>query len=554
MPGNIAQFTSPVNELHPQPQGEEALASAGVHVGRLYRQTGDDYQQAIDRVGAPIAKIVEQYDTMTEISQGSAALAAMHNNFTTQWNEMASKSDPNDKSIQGKFLNDTVEPQLQKFQDGFATEKGQDWALNQVDQMRMHYEDKTNADMSARAGNATIENMKTTLNNLSDVARKDPSSMDQSIGQIDALVNATKEHNTGLLTPEQINRIDDVAHDMKNEVVKSGIQGLADVNPKGAVAAINSGKFSDYITGTEGDTLTKYAEGVTRMKLEDQQRVYENQQRAQKQTDENAANKVLNSVYNPTTGQLSVPNDIMTRIWSAPGVSGKAKLEMLGAVKHISEDSSIDDATTVRNLYEGVGKGTTTQQDALSALGAGKITPKTYSEINNTIKGTDAGRIDENQYTQTMKDIKTRVSGEDQLPGVKDPKGEDNYASALPLVAKALRDGLQAGIPPSELYDPQNKNWIGNAAKPFIRSQQQYYTDLAAANLTANATPAAATAATNLDSKYQEDFKNGKLDYDALKADYKAGKVSAAVAKELAIASGKVSKGDMQNSAVPRPE
>jgi hypothetical protein len=487
--GNIAQYTSPIDQLHPEEVGAEALARAGRGIGAQYNQIGADYQNAIDRVGQPVAKIIDNHETMTDISEGSASLAAMRNNFTTQWNQMAAKLDPNDKSIQGTFLDNTVEPKLQEWQNGFSTEKGQQWALAQADAMRAHMNDKTSADMSSRAGAAVVENMKTTLNQLSDTARKDPSSMDASIGQVDALIAAAKANNNGNLTPEQIDRMTDLSHDMKNEIVKSGIQGLADVNPQAAVAAINSGKFSNYISGTEGDQLTKYSEGITRMKLEDQQRAYEQQQRVQKQAEDATANKILGQMYNPDTGQVSIPPGINQQIFNDKTLSAKSKVELLSTVKHISQDTDVTDPTVRSSNFSALGDGTLTQGDLITQASKGQLSKEDLSFFSERLKQTpDAiaeNKIVSNGVQQVQKAILTPPA-----PGLPPSVDQRNKETAftnwlMPAYTAAMQDntGQFKGMTQSQKSailmsstDPRGLLTPDKLA-PFLTSPQQMLQD-----------------------------------------------------------------------------
>jgi hypothetical protein len=485
--GNIAQYTSPIDKLEPSEVGAEALARAGRGIGAQYRQIGQDYQQSIDRVGDPLAQAVDQHETMTEISQGSAALAAMHANFTTQWNEMASKYDPNDKSIQGTFLDNTVEPQLQAFQDGFSTEKGQQWALSQADALRSHLYDKTSADMSTRAGSAVVENMKTTLTMLSDTARKDPSSMDASIGQINSLVQAAKENNTGNLSPEQIAKMDDLSRDMKNEVVKAGLQGLADVNPQAAVAAINSGKFSPYISGTEGDQLIKYSEGITRMKLEDQTRAYENQQRQQKIQEDAAANKILDSIYNPTTGQLNIPDNINQQIFQNQSLSAKAKIDLMGAVKHISQDSDVTDPSVRSSNFAALGDDSLTQSDLISQAAQGKLSKEDLSFFSERLKQTPDAEAEKGALANAMKQVQDTILTP-AAPGIPPSPAQRQAQVAftnwfMPAYTSALQDPSFKGMSQSQKAqillsstDPKGLLTPDKLA-PFMVSPQQMLQD-----------------------------------------------------------------------------
>lgn len=106
-----------------------------------------------------------------------------------------------------------------------------------------------------------------------------------------------------------------------------------------------------------------------------------------------------------------------------------------------------------------------------------------------TSKKTQAGAQTSAMQAQTFKVLKTQLSGEDQFPGMKDPKGEEIFAQAMPMVYKAITDGEAKGIPSSELYDPSNKNWVGNVAKGLIRSPDQWHADITGANLSDETAP-----------------------------------------------------------------
>ena len=402
--GNIAQYNSPVDKLTPEDHGMDAMARAGRTIGGLGHETGELYQRTIDQVGGQAAKIIDDHEYASEVSQGSAVLAAMHNNFTTQWNEMASKTDPNDKSIQGKFLDQTVEPQLQSFQDSFSTDRGQQWAMNAADQMRMHYTEKTTADMSTRAGNAFIEDLKTQSNQLSSAAHDDHTSIDQSLNQVDNYIAAQKDAHASLLGPEALNKIDDVSHDIKNEIVKSGIQGWIDKNPQQGMAAVNGGVYDKYISGTEKDQFTRYAETQMRAKMEDQNLAYTMQERAQKQQEEAAANKLLNDSYDPKTGTFNFGAGTIQQIASNQQLSAKAKVDMISSIKKISTDTSFNDPSTIQDFSQRLGStdNPLTHQDLLEAMGQGKLDFNGYTTLNGMLKNTPDAVAEKGAFTNAL--------------------------------------------------------------------------------------------------------------------------------------------------------
>lgn len=115
--------------------------------------------------------------------------------------------------------------------------------------------------------------------------------------------------------------------------------------------------------------------------------------------------------------------------------------------------------------------------NGLTLGGINKLT----EEINT--KKTAQGAQKAAMETQTFKVIKTQLSGEDMFPGMKDPKGEEIFAQAMPMVYQAIEDGQKKGIPASQLYDPKSKDWVGNVIKPLIRSPDQWHSDILGASI-----------------------------------------------------------------------
>lgn len=408
MPSNIEQFNAGAGKLQPSETGVEALARAGRIEKENYDQAGRTYGGVLDQAGQQLTK----YETMSEISQGSAALAVMHNNLSAQWNNQAVSANPNDNTIQQKFM-DGANEQIEQWKNSFDTERGQQWAENQAASMQSHFWDKTSADMSSRAGSAIINNLKTTLSNLSEAAKNDPTTIDQALAHVDALTEAQKEHSQGLLTIEQSDKLNTIAADMKNEIVKSGVQGLADKNPEAAKQLINSGHFNNYMNGIEADHLSKYADGVTRMKQEDQNREREQQKRAQEDRNEQASTQVINSLFNQQTGQLAVPQNISQQIWQMSGVDGKTKMALLGAVKHMSQEDNMDDPNLVREFaarMTSTSNNPLSQDDLLGAMSAGKLTPATFNFFNGKLDDSPDGKSSRQQIAQAMRDAEDKIA------------------------------------------------------------------------------------------------------------------------------------------------
>lgn len=206
----------------------------------------------------------------------------------------------------------------------------------------------------------------------------------------------------------------------------------------------------------------------------------------------------------------------------------------------------------------------TSTDQLMQHIQTGDLTFAGYDRMAKELsgKGTPEGSAEGAQQAQTFKVIKQQLSGEDMMPGMKDPKGEEIYAHAMPLIYKAIDDGKAKGIPVSELFDPQSKNWVGNAIQSLKRSPDQYYSDMSAANLGGVSSDAA-----HLDAKEGQqivsDFKSGRYSadsvakqqgLDALKKAVSDKTISRQDAMQLAVAYGYAQASPAQNPGPQVPQ
>lgn len=491
--GNIAQYNSPIDSFRPDSTGDEALARAGRSIGSQYRQIGQDYQQAVDRFGTPIAQAIDQHEYMDDVSQGSAAWSALFNNKTTQWNEMAAKADPNDKSIQAKFLDNNLEPDLQKFQDGFTTEKGQMWALERADSLRQHFYEKTSADMANLAGEGRMLDAKTTLSQLSATSYRDPTSADAAMDHFSSYVEGIKTN--GGLTPEQVSKFDAFEHDGLNEIAKNQIKGLADNpnNPKGPAAAaalLNSGQLDKYIPANEQAEMHKYIQEQVRERQTQQEVGYLQQQRAQKQQEQAIATDLFNKSYDASTGNFTFDKTNVAAIMANPKISAETKLNIEGSIKKIASDSSVDDTNTIQGFSARLKSDSTqplTNDDLLSAMSQGKITPSTYNFFNERLKQTPDAIAEKGAFSNAMQQVQKSILTP-PAPGIAPSLDQRQKETAfttwfMPAYTAALNDPKFNGMTQSQkaqkLLSSTDPDGLLTPEKmaPFLTSPQQMLSD-----------------------------------------------------------------------------
>lgn len=135
----------------------------------------------------------------------------------------------------------------------------------------------------------------------------------------------------------------------------------------------------------------------------------------------------------------------------------------------------------INDTMNGIWSGAITNQAQLHEdVAKGNLTIAGYDRATKELsgRGTVDGKAESDMQAQVFKAIHNNLSGKDDALGIKDGKGEEIYAHALPLLFKAVEAGKTNGISPYELYDPQSKNYIGNAVAGLKRSQAQITADM----------------------------------------------------------------------------
>jgi hypothetical protein len=171
-------------------------------------------------------------------------------------------------------------------------------------------------------------------------------------------------------------------------------------------------------------------------------------------------------------------------------------------------------------LYERVGP-----NGDLTVHGVDKL----VSEIN--ARKTPEGVAESEMRSQFLKTARSQISGTDEGLHIKDPKGDELYLKFLANALPAYDAGKKAGKSPAQLLNPDSPDYIGKAITNYKRPMSEWFNDVVRDQPTA--TPATPT------------FDAAKVtSLSDLVSAYRTGKVSKAVADQLAIDKG---------WAVPKP-
>jgi len=133
---------------------------------------------------------------------------------------------------------------------------------------------------------------------------------------------------------------------------------------------------------------------------------------------------------------------------------------------------------------------------------------------------------------------KGQISGSDEELHIKDPKGDELYLKFLATALPAYEEGKKAGKTPAQLLNPDSPDYVGKAITQYKRPMDQWFSDVV------NGGTKTAPAPQTFDIQQVKSL-------DDLMAAYRSGKVSRAIASDLAIAKGWATAAPAPAVAVP---
>lgn len=480
----IAQYDAGTNiGLQPSELGIEARANAGRSIGRSMAQTGE----AIGSGLASVGKTVEQVQYHQEISRGGAEFAKTFAGLDQQWNQTVKNADPNDPAVAQKFIQEQVEPTLEKMRGGFGTPQGRNWAESHISQMREHFFAKTSADMSTMAGIAARTNITTLTNQLSNAAISDPSSLKTSLGLVQSSINAMVDSSPNLKPTEAADMKARLLQESQATIVKAAALGAIGINPEAGLKKFSSPEYSKYISGAELKSLEQQAKAVQRAERADYSFQKQMQRDQQKDASDQRESDYLQKLHSGDPEQMkqvsakAIANDDKltrearermigivereTKPEAAAKVSNQTAMDLVSRIRAPAGDPSrIDSLDPIYSAYE---KGQLNKADL-------KFVREEYANIR-TPDGQKLGQ----QQEDFIKGVKAQISNSNPMMGKLDPTGDQQlYRFTFDLQQK-VEQYRKAGKDPRDLFDPSKPDYMGSPAalQPYQKTMQQSMQD-----------------------------------------------------------------------------
>jgi hypothetical protein len=480
--------------IQPTDRGTEARVQEGRRVGAFANQQAESLRDFANRTGQQIGSAVRdagdaavQYQTHREIGQGVGTFALMQDDITNKWNDTAKNADPNDPSVRQKFIEETLNPTLQKWGETFNTEGGQKFAQTQTRDLLNHMYEKTSADMGSLAAQAVSNNVRTVGNTKSNTAINDPSSVPHLLDSVDTSIGALVDSSPNLKGAAAGRAKTELSEKLKESVVKSGAYGAITKAAPGQeekVAEEWIRKYPQYINGEEARTLAKAAKAAAKNNdnMDKAAIAYQRQQGNDAVKADVAKNLADNASVDPATGRVTFKPAFFKNTFdlvrkygeAAPDAAEQAKTYLNWGQLQLRErhENVASDPAIKTDLYTNIfsaGK-PTTDVDIYKAEIDGHLNRFDAQNLLNLRKAVEDRPLTGPQWHDTIESVKGLLGT--------DPNGHEAFGKFVSAFIPEYQRMARAGTLPANALDLRDQNsMISQVMAPYRREPQQMFID-----------------------------------------------------------------------------
>jgi hypothetical protein len=475
---NISEFKTPQLGIRPSEIGVEATAAAGRRAGAFFNQAGEAMQTMGGRIGRAVGglgAVAEHHIETQEISRGAPLFMGVIDDQSKKWNERA-KGDPRDESIRGQYLEQDLEPALQKFQEGFITERGKRWAEQRADAFRTHMYTKTDADMASRAADAAHMDVNKAVNTgVNTLSQGDPTNLPAVRGtfrsSIDEIVNRPN------LSPAQRSKIGtDFTFQGEKELVHAAITGVIMKGGDWRKLA-DDPENAPFIKRQEIEQFEKAQKAVERRDKIEQKTLDDFNKKTMDHAVANAVNNIYaNNVsidergnYTIKPGTTKALFDLHTQF---PQMTKEAQSELSTRINWIEQkvnrkEAAISDQATKQSLYDGLfdAKNPTTNIALMRAQVEGKLNKQDFNDLLKLYTALYEKPFRGPYYTAMMDAVKSKLGTHIMADG---PERYASFVQKFMPAYAAMDDNARAGA-----FRFEDKNSLVNQAMEGIKPTPQ---------------------------------------------------------------------------------
>jgi len=489
----MPQLQEYVNKENIQPtdRGTEARVQEGRRVGAFFNQRAEGLRDFANRTGQQIGGAIRdagdaavQYQTHREIGQGVGTFALMQDDVTNKWNDVAKNADPNDPSVRQKFIEETLNPTLQKWGETFQTEGGQKFAQTQTRDLLNHMYEKTAGDMGSLAAQAVSNNVRTVGNTKSNTAINDPSSVPHLLDSVDTSIGALVDSSPNLKGAAAGRAKTELSEKLKESIVKSGAFGAISKSSDPETTAEDwARRYPQYINGEEARTLGKAAKAQAKNNdLTDKQAAAFKRQQDDDAVKAGAGKAMSDNVsVDAATGRVTMKPgyfkdalDLVRRNPDAPNAASTAQA-LINWGQHqqsARRETVASDPAIKTDLYTRMfsADNPTTDVDIFKAETQDKLDRYDAQNLLNLRKAVEDKPLTGPVWRDTIESVKG-------ILGI-DPNGHEAFGKFVSAFIPEYQRMARAGTLPPNALDLRDPNsMISQVMAPYRREPQQMFID-----------------------------------------------------------------------------
>lgn len=417
-------------------------------------------------------KDTENHIAQTETTKLAADMATAHAELADQWRQEVQKADPNDHELASRFMEKVVKPRLEGMGQNLITEQGNSLYSRASAGLAAELFTRSAADQAGLAGEAAITNLDTTKNQLSNVVRGDPSSLEN----VQSLANITID---GLVSAYGLPRekAEQLGREVRGQIAKSAAYGAADLNPDAALQSFASGRYDKWLDGTEVKAAANYATDKKRTDAAAQRTAEVEQRRKDADTAERFAGDISSKAVDPDTGREQLQPDYFKAAndyRKLPEAKLSTYNELVSAGERILNNPLTHDAPGVvtslldQTLHPGA-DGPLTRDQVLSHVGR-DLSQSSANFIMDQLKDTPQNRTTTQLINQTLSEAKETLGvGRKDIFGQLLPGAQRDYSTFEAWFLPTLQKQMKAGKDPTQLLNPESPDYMLKDKIPYSR-------------------------------------------------------------------------------------
>jgi len=477
---NIPQYEQPRLGLEPTEIGIQATTQAAYRGRALYDQAASALAEAGQKIGSGIKAAGDaavNYVDHQQINAGADHGASLFANLTDSWNQTAANADVHDPSVAKKWREEQLQPALDQFQQGFTTEKSQEWASKFANNMRQHMFEKTEATMSNLAADAVSVTVKNLGNKFSNTAMSDPTAVPAMLDAVDHSIDGIIGANPNL-KGEAAGRVRlQVGEQIKEQIVKAGAFGaITNSKTPEAAAADFAQRYPQYINGMEERQLAHAATTQAKSNLASDKAATLYQKQIDTLNVDAARNKIWSdNVSTDPNGAVTIKPDFFKQIMkipaqypNAPNSTDTARTLLdWGQQQQRQEQKVVTNPQTASGLDDRMfaPDNPTSHMDILKAEAAGKLSRQDGQIRMEIAKERDEHPIRDPLFKDAIAAAKDQI--EISMPGAGKIGGEKFVGFMQKFMGDYLKQSRDGTLPPNALNLDDPESLISQTIKGY---------------------------------------------------------------------------------------